>query len=218
MKTKIANLISCFLLLSFMAACGKKDDGGSSNKNNYLNPVNLGGLSTDTATNYNSLKAWFDSTAAEQVTIGSNGSFLKESSTSGNFSFSFSLCAPMFGLNSGCKVPNGCYVNNNVTGLYVGTPTINNSQYTGCNISGVAQYRKINNLPLKDALSGKNGLSLLRATRNGSLYTLEYGTPGALTASLVYQVNTSIHSMFNPVYIKEGNSETKFLGFQIHQQ
>lgn len=217
MKTKIANLMACFLLLSFMAACGNKDKGGSSNNNQFLNPINLGGLSTDTATNYNSLKTWFDSTAVEQVTIGSNGSFLVQSSSSGNFSFSFNICAPLFGVTSGCVVPTGCYVNNNVTGLYVGTPVMSNSQYTGCNIQGITRYSKINNLKLKEALTGKNGLSLLRATRSGSIFTLEYGTTGSLSASLIYQVNTSIHSMFNPVYIKEGSQETKFMGYQIHQ-
>lgn len=215
MKSQLMNLLTCSLLLTFAVACGNKNSTGSSH-NPAVNPLNLGGLNASGTEAYNSLKAWYESTAAEAVSIGSNGSFVKKTSSVGGFQANINICAPLFGLNSGCVVPSACYINNN-TGLYLGTPNMSNSVYTGCNVTGSVIYKKSNNLSLKEAMTGKNGLSLLRSSKSGAIYTLEYGEVGSLNPSVVYQVNTSIHSMFNPIYIKEGSQETKFLGFQIYQ-
>lgn len=217
MKTKITNLISCFLLLSLMVACGKEKS--SSSNSGYQNPLinpNIG--QTGTAA-YNSFKAWYDG-ATESNTIGAYGDFLKDTTqVSGGFSLSgsFSLCIGGLINVGNCSAiqPNGCYVRNPDGTYRVGTPTIQNGITTGCNPT-VMQYTKSGNADLVKAISG-NGLVLHSASQSGTVYTLFYAPQNSFQPTVKYTIDTSLHSLLNPVLIQETTQEKRLKGFRILQ-
>jgi hypothetical protein len=211
MKSLLKNLLCCFMLLILVAACENKKEAAGEVRRNVGSPILNPNLDQSGQDAFQALKQWYESTN-EVATIGSHGNFLKKTqSASSGFQFNFSLCISGI-IQSGCTQPSGCYIQNN--GLKLGLPIITDNKYMGCNVTGAAVYSKANNQELKNALTGK-GLKLMKALRSGNIFTLYYGPEGHLQPTLVYVVNTSLHSLLNPVVIMEAGQETRLIDFKI---
>jgi hypothetical protein len=214
MKSSILHLLSLFLIVGFAASCGKKSEssGGSTNVlNPYSNNPNISQSSSEA---YATVKAWYD--AADTANIGNFGDFLKTSQTVTNgFSGSFSLCILGMGVNCQSVQPNGCYSRNGDGTYRTGTPTVTNGITTSCNPT-VFVYTKAGNAELVKAVLG-NGLVLLNASRVGTVTTLAYGAQNAFVPSIIYTIDTSLHSLLNPVMIQEASKITTLKGFRIIQ-
>lgn len=213
MKTKITNLMSCFLLLSVLVACGKKDEGGSSNNgsaNTFIAPN--GSLAGQQA--YDNLKNWYN--AADNTAVGSHGAYT-EKTGSANFSFTKQLCGPGI-LNFLCEKPTKCYRRTSA-GVINGTVIMGGSQglrYDGCDVSVINLYNKSTDQDLKDAVLGKAGRFLIPSMtrQSGSIFTVYFAAyEGSTTPVAAYQVNTSLPAVLNPILKQEGEgfniTETK---------
>lgn len=211
MKSSIMHLLSLFLILGFAASCGKKSaSGGSSNSSNPL--YNNTNITQSGTVAYTSVKAWYD--AADVHNMLSYGEFLKSSqNVSSGFSGSLNIC--FFGLgNCQTNQSNGCYSTNPGGKYRKGSPTITNGAMTSCTPVNV-EYTKAENTELASAISG-NGLVLLNATRSGTIYTLTYAAQNSFVPSIIYTIDTSLHSLLNPVMIQEPTKITSLKSLRMY--
>lgn len=216
MKTTIMHLMSLFLILAFSASCGKKEGGGGSNVSNPLIDGSIG--QTGTAA-YNSVKAWYDGAVENTNSMGSVGAFLKESSNVQNSGgFSGSICLGFWNVGncpSNSSQFNGCYLRNSGTGTWgVGTPVYSGSNIVGCNTAATVIYSKAGNADLLKAISG-DGLTLIGASQSGTVYTLKYAPAGYFVATVIYTIDTSIHSLLNPVAIQTSSTIKSLKRIQV---
>lgn len=207
MKRSLKHAFCLFALLTFAIGCGK-DGGGGSNNNNYgMNPIINPGSNIDQNA-LNNLRAWYSS--AETQTIGNRGEFVKQNesvSTGGGFQFSWCF----FGQGPGCtQAPqaSNCYVRNGV-GYDIGTPTTSGT--LPCSVTQSA-VTKGSNVELQKAVNG-NGLTLLEIRQSGTQYTLIYGQQYYPQAA--YVIDTSLHSIFNPIVTQYPGQNLVFKGYRI---
>ena len=209
MKSKLLNLFSCFLILTFAVSCGKNNKSGSSyppQGNNFIAPN--GSASGEPA--YASLLAWYN--AADTTAIGSHGAYT-EKSGSLNFSFTMSICGPGL-LNFLCEKPTKCYRKTSagvVNGKVIMGGT-SGMRYDGCDVSVIDLYSKSADLDLKEAVVGKTGRFLMkdRTQQSGSIFTVYFSDyEGSTTAAAAYKINTSIPAVLNPILKQEGSTEIK---------
>lgn len=209
MKSSIMHLTSLFLILSFSAACGKKNDSGGSAAapvpvtNTFVAPtVNSGSVVGQAA--HDTLKAWLS--AADSTPVGAHGAYA-EKSGSGNFSFSKSLCGPGV-LNFLCEVPTQCYMRTS-NGVMNGIVTMGGTKglrYDGCNITAINQYIKANDAELSEAILGSASRILMveKTQQSGAIFTVYFsGFAGSTTPVAAYQINTSIPAVLNPILKQE---------------
>jgi|GEM_PF-3000650 hypothetical protein len=211
MKSSFFRGLVCASILVFAIGCGKENKSGSGSPNyGGFNPIINPGTNVDQNA-LNNLRAWYQN--AESQNIGNRGDFLKGSGAGSTPStgFSFSWC--FNGQGSGCaqqQQASNCYVRNgNGVDYDIGTPSTNINM--PCTITQAA-VSKGNNVELQKAVNG-NGLSLLEIRQNGTQFTLIYGQQYA--PQVGYVIDTSLHSIFNPIVVQTPSSMTIFRGFRI---
>jgi hypothetical protein len=199
-------------LLIMAVGCGGGGGGGSSS--NYSSAYTGTALTGTNLQYMNELQAYMN--AAEPVmtlrryakvaqTISASTSTSSCPGTVKKILGIFSVC--VYSSGSSASGTNGAVAyflaGPNASGDYnlpVYCPTV--SPYTACSSGSPLIYAgKGANTALIAALSGQGNLLVLQSiTKSGTVYQISYGTSTLGTASsVVYTVDTSLHSMYNPV-------------------
>jgi hypothetical protein len=211
MKPSLKKVLGTMMILSLAVACGKKESSGS-NPYAIQNPLyDMNTLGSTGSQALSNLQAWASSNQ-ENESIGRVGTYLRKSqSISTGFSFSFDFNFSLFG--SSGTAPSGCYVGTPENQIYnVGTPS------NGQCINQVRML-KSDNQALREAISGKNQtLQLINISQTGPRFVLTYAQSGSISATpaAIYVIDTSKHSIFNPVKIIDyvNRKQDDYLGRQ----
>ena len=218
MKSTFTRVMVSSLLIAFAVGCGKDKSSGSSAPVTIADPLKPGVVVTDTKKAFANLKTWYSK--ADTVNIGSLGIFTKKSlSTNSGFDLEFSYC--LFGKGNGCSnnVPNKCYLKG-PNGLYgVTSPTVQNGIIVGCYPEAASfNYTKSGNPSLKQAMNiGDTGLELKSASQSGTRFTLTYGPSGSMYATKKFIIDTSYHSLVNPIVEQDESQITQLEFFKVAQ-
>lgn len=195
MKSLLSNLL-CASLLFFAVGCGKDKDKSSDPGLPLMNPIISPNFPQYGQQALNNLKAWYSS--PESGNSGFRGVYQKKTQTSsGSFNFNFSYC--FFGRGNACDTnitPTHCFRKNSDGNYDVGTAT--GTAIDQCTITQPNLTKATNSL-LTQAVNG-NGMHLLEVQQHGNLYFLVYGVN--YQPSVVYTIDTSMHSIFNPVKVQ----------------
>jgi len=212
MKSTIKHMLCCFLALSFVAACGKKDDSSGSKNPVYTLDVNQYTGSQAGEAAHNQLVAWLN--AADTTPVGAHAAFTRKTGSL-YFSFTKSICGPGV-LNFLCEKPTHCFIRNN-NGVMQGTPIMGGTQgmrYDGCNITQINPYVKSQDQNLREAILGRSGKFVMKnlTKQSGNIFTVFVADQeGALTPTAAYQINTSLPAILNPVIKQENGQETRLV-------
>lgn len=213
MKTSLFNSILCASLLIFAVGCGKSSSGGSKS-NGYINPYVNPNMPVSGQTALNNLKAWY---AAPETTasLGFRGTYIKETKTISTFNFQGSLCIFGWGINCNDTIPTptNCF-RKNVSSNNYDTGTATGNLLNECTITQ-QNVTKATNTELQNALN-RQDLILVDVQQQGSVYYLVYGNSN-LTPSVVYTIDTTHHSILNPVSVQSlsNRTQTVIKGLQI---
>lgn len=184
--------------------CGKDNSSGGDDGYYGMNPIVDGSLPASGQQALQELRNWYAS--AENPTLGIRGNFIKETSSMGGGGFQFNASFCFFGMGNGCdnaQEPTHCFVRNQNNVSYdVGIP----GEFGTCSITRT-NVTKANNPELLAAVNG-NGLTLLSIQKFGNFYFLTYGR-NAYQPEVAYTIDTSIHSILNPVRIQDARTYKK---------
>jgi hypothetical protein len=218
MKSTIFNTMACFLLLSLLASCGKKNSSGSSKNPNVginTNSIQNGSSSGEAA--WNLAKAWLDS--ADNTPVGLHAAYLKKS-VSSNFSFTVGMCKNTLIGNPFCEAPTGCFKRTS-NAVMIGVVKMigsDNKRYSDCDINTTFSiYQKSSDQNLKDAILGKAGFFVIKSMtqQSGSIFTIYFGSfDGSTSPIAMAKINTSLPAIMNPVNLPtSSNQETRLVDY-----
>lgn len=209
MKSTILHLLSLFLILSFTAACGKKEGGGSGSSNNSNQYNN--GLNTSGQTALTNLMAWYNSTSEGSLpvaTIG-RGDIVKavdrQSINSNCLDLGF-LGDACFNTSGGAWTTTTLPVMPRNTGAKANVAAVNEA---------IAPLMGGSNPRSLTLVNGVNSIAQQQSPiTSGVLYTITYKI-GNTRKLVIYQIDTGYNSAVNPVgIIDEGNSKKERLNIQ----
>jgi hypothetical protein len=213
MKSSIINLLALSLIVSFAAACGKKESSGGKSANPYSNGSFTGTGSAVGEAAYNNLKSWQESSTEASI-VGTHLYYSKRAVSM----FNKAMCQKNTVVVD-CENPNGCFKHTN-NGIFKGTVVMNNSTFLGMTVKKYGDcdittsfnlYTKAGNLELKDAVLG-TGKYIIKAQtqQSGSYFTVYYGSfDGATTAVSYAVINTSLPTILNPTEVGSVSNGTK---------
>lgn len=212
MKTSLARLMCMAFILVFSFGCGKDSSKGGNNNATYgYNPYTGTQLNGEQQTLMNQLGSWMTTADTNNLRSFAHFTTAIQSSTNNNTSCPGELKKIL--LFNVCIVKGTSSQPNIAQKLYrVGLPSYGDANYPlFCEVAsnsnycatGEIQYQgKANNTELVNALNGHgNTLILQSVTQSGSIYTIAYGTGLMTRPTHIYKIDTSVHSMYNPVEI-----------------
>lgn len=204
-----------FFFMSLMIVamgCGKSGGGGGGGSGSSYSPYTGSNLTGTNLTYMNELQAYMSAGEPSNITrfqkvAGAISSYGSGSTCQGTIK-------KFLGIEFCVYTSSGSTSNTNmlVTQYLASLPQngdvnypiscVTDSTFRACTTTEVISYSgKGSNTALTNALSGhNNSLTLLAVNKSGTIYQIAYGS-GVLSSqpSLVYTIDTSKHSMYNPV-------------------
>ena len=206
MRSSILHLLSLFLILSFAAACGKKNSSGGSSGNSS-NQFNAGNTTVATGSvALNNLKVWYQSTAEGSHPVSNLAAITvitKSKSINSN-------CTDLGLFGDICLNTSGGWTQNNPI---FATKTVGaKSSVLGLK-SALAPLFPDLGQENPDSLYLHNGVdSVTQApsqTTGGSIFTITYrNNAGKL---IFYKIDSGYNSVVNPIHVFDGIRNTEKL-------
>ena len=210
MKTFLTSLLSVTILALSISGCGKDGGGGGGGgqSGNFYSGQNL---DQQSQSYLNEIRNWYNqnevSTLQRYKKVKQNISVNNNTSCPGEIK-------EYFGFIRVCVYSGSSSTSNSNEVRYLVGPGLNGSIINpyfcvttdGYCPQGPQTYPgKGSNQSLQDAISGRNGsLYLLNISKSGSVYQLSYGQSSLDSrARIVYKIDTSLHSLYNPVEVTD---------------
>lgn len=225
MKTQMKTLFVFLMAAAVAVSCGKNESGGGSDHDwavgGDYSVIGGGGVNTQASQQaFNAARNWFNGSERSQAQTGvfakvffnKYNSNVNQNCSNGSLFglFDYTYCSGN-NSNSYSSIKYVCTYSgymNNQNNYSVGSKEVSNYQdCMGNNISATT-YNKNNNVELKKVLSlNGNQWALYQAQNNNGIITISVGPKvnGNIynpAPTHYYQINTNIHSIYNPVYIE----------------